>query len=65
MNDKSKAIEAIFLAFKGAGKAMQVYGQKEEDGNSPMKHVPKATFTPYKGVHDHMGPLSASLKKKK
>ncbi|TNV86076.1 hypothetical protein FGO68_gene9698 [Halteria grandinella] len=61
MNDNSKPIEAVFLGFKSQGKPIQVYGQKEEDGNSPMKHAPKPTFTPHKGVFDHMGPLTKKV----
>jgi Ankyrin repeats (many copies) len=64
LNDNSKLIQMLFVAFKTQNKHLQVYGQQEEDGNSPMKHPPKPTFTPYKGVFDHMPPLKKSTNKK-
>ncbi len=63
MNDSSKLVETVFMSFKsGLHQRVFVYGQKEEDGNSPMKHPPKPTFTPFKGVFDHMGPLNPKKK---
>lgn len=57
MNDVSKIIETVFVAFKTQGKPLSVYGQQEENSDSPMKHPPIPTFTPYKGVFDNMPPL--------
>lgn len=57
MNDVSKIVETVFIAFKTLGKPLSVYGQQEENSDSPMKHPPIPTFTPYKGVFDHMPPL--------
>jgi hypothetical protein len=64
MNDSSKVVEAVFLAHKASGKKIWLYGQQEEDGNSPMRHPPIPTFTPYKGLFDHMPPLKKSTAKK-
>ena len=64
LNDNSKVIEAVFLAHKASGKNVWVFGQQEEDGNSPMRHPPQPTFTPYKGVFDNMPPLKKSTAKK-
>jgi hypothetical protein len=53
MNDSSKAIEAVFLAFKQQGAELQIHGQKNENPDSgPLKSIPKATFSPFKGRWD-------------
>ncbi len=31
-----------------------IYGQKDEDLSIPTKIVPKAAFSPFKGIHDQM-----------
>ncbi|CDW79967.1 ankyrin repeat [Stylonychia lemnae] len=54
MNDNKKIIEAVFMGFKQQGKPIKIHGQVDEDSNSPTKSVPKATFTPFKGLHDKM-----------
>ena len=65
MNNDSKVIETVFLAFKQQDRPLQVYGQKEENGDSPMKHPPIPTFTPYKGMFADMPTLNKpSIKKK-
>ena len=64
MSDASKVIETVFLAFKQLGKPLVVYGQKEESGDSPMKHPPIPTFTPYKGMFADMPPLNKPSPKK-
>ena len=64
LNDQPKALEAVFLAHKSTGKNVWFYGQQEEDGNSPMRHPPIPTFTPYKGLFDNMPPLKKSTAKK-
>jgi len=64
MNDVSKVIETVFLAFKQRDRPILVYGQKEENGDSPMKHPPIPTFTPYKGLWDNMPPLNKPTMKK-
>lgn len=61
MNDSSKIIESVFMGFKAQGQMMKIHGQVDEDGNGPLKTVPKATFSPFKGIHDKM---DEELKKK-
>lgn len=63
MNDSSKVIEAVFMAFKAAGKPVSIHGQQIQDGNSPMKNPPPATTHPYKGMFDDMGPIKKPAKK--
>lgn len=65
MNDISKILETVFIAFKTLGKPLSVYGQQEENSDSPMKHPPIPTFTPYKGVFDNMPPLKKLTNSKK
>lgn len=49
------------MGFKAQGQMMKIHGQVDEDGNGPLKTVPKATFSPFKGIHDKM---DEELKKK-
>ena len=65
MNDVSKILETVFSAVKTLGKPLSVYGQQEENSDSPMKHPPIPTFTPYKGVFDNMPPLKKLTNSKK
>ena len=54
LNDISKLIEAVFLAFKSQSKPLQIYGQKEAEYKGPIMHMPVPLFEPYKGLHDDM-----------
>eukprot|EP00347_Sterkiella_histriomuscorum_P016183 403354171 len=56
INDNSKVIECIFMAFKQQGEVMKVHGQLDEkdNGGGLTKNIPKATFSPFKGLHDKM-----------
>lgn len=58
MHDHPKLVEAVYLEFKSHSKPLSIFGQSITDAakhrGPPKMNIPKATFSPYAGIHDDM-----------